>query len=74
MSGMDVALTVLATYSMIASSHPPVENRRDILQVEARHRPSIRRLCGLSPGRTCGSMRLTVCAGRDSGRDHTYLV
>jgi len=74
MSGIGVASTVLATYSMIVSSHPPVENRRDILQVEARHPPSIRCLCGLSPGRTCGIMWLTVCAGSGSGRDHTYLV
>jgi len=73
MSGMGVALAVVVTYSSIFSSHPPVENHRDILQVEARYHPPIRHLCGPYPGQTRGIVRLTVCVGSGSDRDHNHL-
>jgi len=55
MSGIAVSLAVFATYSLIVSRHPLVENHRDILQIEACRRPFIHRLHGPSQDKPVGS-------------------
>jgi len=74
MSGMDVARAVLVTYLLTVFSHPLVEDHRDVLQVEARYRPSIHHLCGPSAEQSSRVMWLTVRIGGGSDRDHNYLA